>query len=194
MRKRLAKLISNTLNPFVVSAVVIILLAFRETSAASEAIKWAAISLALSVLPTLIVVIFLVCSKRMDGFFSTTRKERNIAYLFASGLGAIACGLLWHLSAPEILAITFTAGLISMVLFTGINYYWKVSLHTAFVAASLAIVIIICGTEAVWAVIFLPLVAWARIELKQHSITQVIVGGLLAALITIGIFWGFGAI
>jgi membrane-associated phospholipid phosphatase len=194
MREKLARLISNTLNPFVVSAIVIILLAFRETSGTPEAIKWIAISLAVSVLPTLIVVIFLVRSKRMDGFFNTTREQRNVVYLFASVLGAIGCGLLWYLNAPKLLAVTFTAGLISIVLFAGINYYWKVSLHTAFVAASLTIVIIVYGAAAVWAVIFLPPVAWARIELKQHSITQVVVGSLMVALITAGIFWGFGVI
>ena len=87
MRERLARLISNTLNPFVVSAVIIILLAFSETSGILEALKWASISLAVSVLPTLIIVIYLVRSKRMEGFFNTTREQRNVVYLFASGLG-----------------------------------------------------------------------------------------------------------
>jgi hypothetical protein len=184
MRERLARLISNTLNPFVISAVIIILLAFRETSGISEAAKWAFISLALSVLPSLIVVVLLVRSKRMDGFFNTTREQRNVVYLIASGLGAIGCGLLWYLGAPELLSVTFTAGLVSIALFTGINYFWKLSLHTAFFTASLTIVITIYGATAAWAVILLLPVAWARIELKQHSLTQVIVGGLLAALIT----------
>jgi membrane-associated phospholipid phosphatase len=194
MRERLARLISNTLNPFVVSAVIIILLAFSETSGILEALKWASISLAVSVLPTLIIVIYLVRSKRMEGFFNTTREQRNVVYLFASGLGDIGCGLLWQLNAPEMLAVTFTAGLISIVLFMGINYYWKVSLHTAFIVASLTIAIIVYGAEAAWAVIFLPSVAWARIELKQHSIAQVVVGSLLVALVVAGIFWGFGVI
>jgi membrane-associated phospholipid phosphatase len=194
MRERLARLISNTLNPFVVSAVIITLLAFRESSGILEAIKWASISMALSVLPTLVVVIYMVRSKRMDGFFNTTREQRNFIYFLASGLGAVGCGVLWLLSAPELLAVTFTTGLISIVVFTGINYFWKVSLHTAFMAASLTIVIIIYGAVAAWTLVFLPLVAWARIELKQHSLAQVVIGGLLAALIAAGIFWGFGII
>ena len=194
MRKNLAQLISHTLNPFIVSAAIIILLAFRETTGTLEAIKWVAISLAVSVLPTLIVVIYLVRSKRMDGFFNTTREQRNVVYLLASGLGAIGCGLLWYLNAPELLAVTFTAGLISIILFTAINYFWKISLHTAFMTASLTIVITICGAVALWTLIFLPPVAWARIELKQHSVIQVVVGGILAVLVVVGIFWGFGII
>lgn len=194
MRKRLARLISNTLNPFVISVVIIILISFRETSGLLEAVKWASISLAVSVLPTLIIVIYLVRSKKIEGFFNTTREQRNVVYLFASGLGAIGCGLLWLLDAPQMLAVTFTAGLISIVLFMAINYYWKLSLHTAFIVASLTIMIIIYGVAAAWAVLLIPPVAWARIELKQHSIAQVVVGSLLVALVVAGIFWGFGII
>jgi len=194
MRERLARLISNTLNPFVMSAAVIILLAFTETSSAADALKWTSISLAMSVLPILIIVIFLVKSKKMDGFFANPRGQRHIVYLSASALGALGCGLLWYLKAPELLSVAFTAGLISIIIFAVINYFWKISLHTAFTAASLTIVVIVYGTTGLWSLIFLPPVAWARIESKQHSAAQVVIGGLLAALIVAGIFWGFGVI
>lgn len=194
MRERLARLISNTLNPFIISAAVILLLAFKETSSMTDALKWLSISLATSVLPVFVIVIFLIRNKKMDGFFTNPRQQRNIVYLLASVFGAIGCGLLWYLKAPELLAVTFTAGLISIIVFTAINHFWKISLHTAFITASLTIVIIIYGAMAAWTLVFLPLVAWARIESKQHSITQVVMGGLLAALIVAGIFWGFGII
>lgn len=194
MRERLARLVSNTLNPFVISAAIIILLAFHETFRTADALKWAAISISMSVLPVFVAVILLVQYKKMGGFFNNLREQRSITYLLASALGAISCGLLWYLKAPELLAVTFTAGLSSIILFTGINYFWKISLHTAFVAASLMILIIIYGVSAVWVLIFLPLVAWARVHLKQHSIMQVIVGGALAACVVVGIFWGFGII
>jgi membrane-associated phospholipid phosphatase len=191
MRIRLARLISNTLNPFVISAAVVILLAFHETSSTTDALKWASISLAISVLPVFIAVTFLVQSKKIDGFLTDLREQRSIVYLLASALGAVSCGLLWYLKAPELLAVTFTAGLISIIVFTGINYFWKISLHTAFMAASLTIMIIVYRVAAVWVLVFLPLVAWARIESKQHSIMQVVIGGVLAAAIVVGVFFGF---
>lgn len=194
MRKRLARLTTNTLNPFIISAIIIVLLAFRETSAISNAIKWALISLAISVVPVFVAVIILLHSGKMDGFFTNPREQRYIIYLIASVFGAIGCGLLWYLEAPELLKITFTTGLIAIIVFTGINYFWKISLHTAFTAASLTIIIIIYGVTALWTLIFLPLVAWARIELKQHSIAQVTGGALIAVIIVVGVFWGFGII
>ena len=194
MRERLARLISNTLNPFVISVIIIVLLGFKETSSITDAIKWASVSLAMSVLPVFIIVIFLVYSKKMDGFFTTTREQRNIVYLLASALGTIGCGLLWYLKAPELLKITFTTGLIAIIVFMVINYKWKISLHTAFMSASITVIIIVYGTCSIWTILVLPLIAWARIELKQHSIKQVAAGGLIAAIMVVGVFWGFGII
>jgi membrane-associated phospholipid phosphatase len=194
MRERLAWLISNILNPFIVCVIVIVLLAVKDASSTADAMKWALISLAISVLPIFIVVIFLIHRKKLDGFFANPREQRNVVYILASALGAIGCGILWYLDAPELLAVTFTAGLASIVVFMGINYFWKISLHTAFTAASVTVIIMVYGAMAAWALVFLPLMAWARIELKQHSIVQVITGGLLAAIIVAGVFWGYGVV
>jgi membrane-associated phospholipid phosphatase len=192
MSVKLAKLISNILNPFLVSIIVLIMLAFKTSDSIGDAVKWALISLALSVLPIFIVIISMVRLKKLDGLFVNPRKQRNGIYLLASVLGALGSGLLWYLKAPHILFVTFTAGLIAMVVFMVINYFWKISVHTAFIAASVAELIMVFGVAAVWAVILIPPVAWARIKLQQHSIAQVVTGGLLASVIVIGVFWGFG--
>jgi membrane-associated phospholipid phosphatase len=194
MRKRIALLISNILNPFIFSAVVLALFAFHETDTVGEALKWAGISLALTVVPVFIVAIYLVRRKKMDGLFDNTSRQRRGVYFISTALGAIGCGIMWGLHAPEILAVTFTAGLIEIVVFMGINFYWKISLHTAFTAAAATIVCIIYGVNAVWTLVLLPLVAWSRIELKQHSWQQVVSAALLAAGLVAAVFGGFGRI
>ncbi len=194
MRERLARVLSNILNPFVVSFIIIVLLAFKDTPSTADALKWALISLVISILPVFIIVTFLVRRKKLDGFFTNPRQQRNIVYLSASILGAIGCGLMWYLDAPELLAVAFTAGLAAIVVFTGINYFWKISLHTAFMAAAVTVAIIVYGVIVIWTLLLLPLVAWARIELKQHSPAQVVTGGALAAAIVAGVFWGYGLI
>jgi membrane-associated phospholipid phosphatase len=194
MKERIARLISYILNPFLITAVILILLAFKDAASTAEALKWAAISLVISVLPVLAVVIWLVKRKKMDAYYDNTRKQRYIVYILASVLGAIGCGLMWGLKAPELLAVTFTAGFAELVVFMGINFYWKISLHTAFVAGAVTILCLVYGVIALWTLVFLPLVAWARIELKQHSIIQVATGAILAAGIATAIFSGFGLV
>jgi membrane-associated phospholipid phosphatase len=194
MRETLAKLTTNILNPFLASFIVIILLAFRDTASATEAIKWASISVALSVLPILVVVIYLVRRKKLDGVFVNPRQQRTRIYLLASALGAIGYGLLWYLKAPELLAVTFATGLAAIVVFMAINLFWKISLHTAFMSGAVAVLIIVYGVAAAWTVLLLPPVAWARMELKQHSVVQVAAGAILAAAIVVGVFGGYGLV
>jgi membrane-associated phospholipid phosphatase len=194
MSKRLAKLITNIVNPFLVSAVLLVLLAFKDTAKTGEAIKWASISLALSVIPVFILVVFMVRRKKLEGLFDNPRQQRNVIYIMASVLAALGCALLWWLKAPHLLSVTFTAGLICMVIFMSLNYYWKVSVHTAFTAAAVVMLIMVYGAIAAWTVVLVPTVAWARIKLQQHSLSQVVIGSLLAAAVVAGVFWGFGVV
>ncbi|OGO21950.1 MAG: hypothetical protein A2144_11725 [Chloroflexi bacterium RBG_16_50_9] len=96
------------------------------------------------------------------------------------------------LGAPLLLVATFVAGLGAILVFMSINLVWKISLHTAFVAASVTILSIVFGAEGALMVVLIPLVAWARIELEHHSVAQVVTGALLAALIVFFVFHIFG--
>jgi len=51
---------------------------------------------------------------------------------------------------------------------------------------------IIYGAIGALSVMLVPPIAWARIELKQHSLAQAIAGALLAALIVVVVFHLFG--
>jgi membrane-associated phospholipid phosphatase len=194
MRERIARLISNIINPFLMSAAVIALLSFRGAPSASDALKWMAIALVVSVLPVFIIVACMVRRRKIKGFFDNTQGQRRSIYLLSGALGAISCGLLWGLQAPELLKVTFTAGIIEILIFTGINHYWKISLHSAVAAGMVTILTLVYGPVALWTFIFFPLVAWSRIALQQHSLAQVISGGALAAGIAAVVFAGFGMI
>lgn len=188
MRKRLAKLTSNILNPFLVSFAIIILLSFEATPSTSEALKWSLISLALSVLPVFIAVVYLARRRKLDSIFTNSRWQRKRIYLLASAWAVAACVVLSYLGAPALLVTTFVAGLAAIFIFMGINLFWKISLHTAFVAASVTILIMVYSGIGALTALLLPPVAWARIELEQHSPAQVAGGALLAALIVVLVF------
>jgi membrane-associated phospholipid phosphatase len=194
MKETFSRLISTILNPFVVAVTTLVLLAFKAAPAVSEAVKWIVISIAISILPVVIVVFILVRLKKLDGFFSNPREQRNSVYLLASALGVIDCVLYWYLHAPRLLSVLFTTGLIAVIIFMVINYYWKISLHTAFITGAVVVLVIVFGWMALFTVVFIPLVGWSRIVLKQHTLPQVVVGGLLSVLIVAGIFWSFGVI
>jgi membrane-associated phospholipid phosphatase len=72
-----------------------------------------------------------------------------------------------------------------------INFWWKISLHTAFAAASVTVLTIVYGLSGALAVMLVPPVAWARIELEHHSPAQAAAGALLATVIVLAVFYLF---
>ena len=193
-RRRIANLISNTLNPFLVSVVLILLLSFNSTPSLLEGLKWSLILIALSILPVFSVIVYLVRSNRLESLFTTVRRQRTKIYLVAGVCAVIGCIILPYLGAPLILEATFVVGLSAILVFMCINLWWKISLHTAFVAGSAAILVILYGLIGAISVVLLPLIAWARIELNHHSLAQVASGALLAALIVVVVFYLFGLV
>jgi len=193
-RQQIARTAANILNPYLLSFIIIILLAIESTSSANEAIKWSLISLALSVFPVLTVVLYLVRRRKLDGIFINPRHQRSRIYLLAIGCAVVGYIVLLFIGAPELLRVAFLSGLIAMVLFMIINLFWKISLHTAFITASVAVLIIVYGKTAAWTVIFIPLIAWARLEMRLHTPAQVFVGALLSVAVVTIVFGLFGLI
>jgi membrane-associated phospholipid phosphatase len=194
LRQQIAKTAANILNPFLLSFVLIILLAIESTSSTNEAIKWSLISLALSVFPVFSVVFYLVRRRKLEGIFINPRQQRSRIYLLAIGCALIGYIVLIIFGAPELLRAAFLSGLIAVTVFMIINLFWKISLHTAFITASVTVLIIVYGESAAWTVVFVPLIAWARLEMKLHNPAQVFVGALLAVSIITIVFYFFGII
>ncbi len=194
MRERIASLTSNILNPFLVSPVLILLLSFKSTSCILDAVKWSLISIAVSILPVFLVIIYLVRNRILESPFINVRKQRTKIYLLAGVCAGVGCIIFHYLGAPKELIATFVAGLSAVVIFMCVNLLWKISLHTAFVTASATVLIILYGSIAAATVVLIPLIAWSRIELKHHSLAQVITGALLAALIVVVVFYLFGLV
>jgi hypothetical protein len=194
MRKQIASLTSNILNPFLVSLVVILLISFESAASTSDAIKWSLILMAVSILPVFVIIIYLVHSERVENIFINIRRQRNKIYLLASSCVTVGCVILLYMGAPLVLVAAVVAGLSAILVFMFINLIWKISVHTAFVAASVTTITILYGVTGAFSAMLIPPVAWSRIELEQHSFAQVTAGALLATLIVFAVFHFFGLI
>ncbi len=194
MKKRLAKITSAVLNPFLVSLVVIVILAFQSTSGIFAAVKWALVSLAFSILPVFLVIISLVHNDKLEGISIKVRQKRNGIYLLASTCAVFSCFILYYLGAPLVLVAAFVSGLLSIVIFMCINLLWKISIHSAFVAGAITILVILYGYIWAMAALLLPLLGWSRIELEHHSPAQVVTGALLSAVVVTLVFYFFGLV
>ena len=194
MIKRIANLTSIIFSPFLVGLALILLVSFESTASILDAIKWSLILIALSILPIYLVVVYLVRSNRLDGILVSIRQQRSKIYALAAILAGIGCIILFYLKAPLIMLALFVTGFFGTAIFMGINLWWKISLHTAFIAASVTLLVILYGFMAAAAIVLIPLVAWSRLELESHSPAQLVAGALLAISILPAVFYFFGLI
>jgi hypothetical protein len=194
MKLRLAHLISNLLNPFVISLAVIFVLAYETSASPSDAFKWSLIIIGVCVLPVYVASVYLVRAGQLDGIFSNQRRQRTKIYIIGIACASVCYLLLWLLGAPDEILATLVAALSSSILYLGINSVWKISVHTAFVMAAAILLIILYGWVGAIALIMVPLTVWARIELSQHSMAQALTGALLSGFVIVTVFYLFGVI
>jgi len=193
-RTRLASLISNILNPFLMSLVAFILLAFKSRSSVLSAVRWSLVLTTISLAPILLIAAYLVRKGKLDNLFRSVRQQRTELYLLAGAVTAVDYVILLFINAPRLLVAGMGVGLIGLMIFMCINFWWKISLHTAFATALAIVTGILYGWIAGVAAIPLVLVGWSRVELREHSVAQVIAGALFATVIGLVGFRLFGII
>ena len=196
-RKRIAALISNIFNPFVIGMALILLIALGSTVNLAEALKWLLLLTCINVLPIGLFMVYLVRHDRLDNLFVTVRRQRTKLYVLATVLFGISCITLLFLDAPSILMALLVATFASNVIFMLVNLRWKVSLHTAFIACAVILLLVLYGFHSVAFIAsasLIPLIAWTRIELDHHSLPQVIAGALLASSVLVAVFYLFGLV
>jgi len=194
LKKQIANLTSNILNPVLLCLAIVFFLSLEATSTTSEALKWSLIAIVINVLPPLLIIIYLVSQERLEDIFISIRSQRNKIYLMAGFFTALDCLVLFLLDAPLSLMVLLLSGLAVIIIFMLINFFWKISLHTAFAAATLTVFTILYGAVGAISAVLLPPVAWSRIELERHSPAQAIAGAVLAVLIVSTTFYLFGLI
>ena len=192
MKKQIATLISNILNPFLVGLAIILLMSFASAVNSRDALKWALIATVLTILPIFMVVLYFFRTGRLDTFFVNIREQRTNIYLITILCAVAGCVLLAYLHAPITLVAAFVTSLSITLIFMLINFWWKISLHTAIIAGSATALVILYGWNG-WSgmvtITLVPLTTWARVELKSHSFAQAMTGALLAALIVVAVFY-----
>jgi membrane-associated phospholipid phosphatase len=192
MRRQVAILVTNILSPFTFGLILIVLLSIRATTNLADAVKWCLILIALSLLPTFLFIIYLVRNRKLDGVFGNTRQQRMHIYIMVAVLGALSCAILYFLHAPALLLALAVIGFTAIFIYMCVNLSWKISLHTAFATGAATLLVIFYGLAGIACIALVPLVAWARMELNQHTLAQVIAGGLLSVVIVAIILYLFG--
>ena len=181
MSKVIAKIISTVLNPLVILSVLPFLLLYRSSSNFQMSIFWETISL-------IFLGIFsaFVLGGVYLGYFSdldiSNRKQRISLLSFALLLSAVYIGFLYFFNAPKILFVVTFGLMLGLWAAEIINKKFKLSIHVAAITGFASFF------QYIGAYLLVPLVAWARIKTRNHSLYQTIAGAVFSLLLTLVIY------
>ena len=128
------------------------------------------------------IILFLVFRKkgRIIDLDASVKEERTTPFLISIGFYFIGLIIL-IVSHVNILSIAFWFCYLSNTFFTIlINKHWKISAHAMGAAGPLAAVTYAFGPLVLAFVIIVALIGWSRIQLKVHTLSQVLIGMLFA--------------
>lgn len=174
---RIARWISNLACPPILGTAGIAALALHAGSLSAWC--WMGIFLCIAIgIPLLFLGLMMAKGIILD-FHIPNRKQRILPLAVSVVCAAAASAVLAWRQAPRIwihLSILWMA--ISAV-FILITLVWKISGHSATVTGLSTILIFSIGASVWWLALSVPVMAWARVSLRRHTLRQTLAGSLL---------------
>ena len=193
LRKRriwrdLARILSTIFNPFLTALALFVILAHIGAKDTFDFWRLLFVSTFFTSLGPMLYVFWLYATDRISDLDMSARSEREIvfsAFIVFDALGAFA---LWLVHAPRLMIAAMLGYLVSTLLVQYITRYWKISTHALGITAPLVALSLLYGRQVLPFLVLIPMVCWARVYLKAHTVAQVVAGAALGAVST-GLFF-----
>jgi hypothetical protein len=179
---RAARLVTEALAPVVIVTSMLLVVGWHAYGS-SIGVAWGfAAALFAGIVPFAFIVRGVRGGKLTDRHIGQ-REQRRVPLLV--GLGCIAVGLVAFVLLGvnrELLAALGACGL-GLLISLAVNHWWKMSIHTGTVAGAVMIATETFGELVLLALPLIVLVAWSRVKLRDHSLAQTVVGGVVGAVV-----------
>jgi hypothetical protein len=183
-----ARLVSNLCSPPVIWAILVLPIAFRYTSSQSQAILCALLYIALVCLMPALYIIWMVNRGYISDFHMKIRSERLRPFL----VSIVCTGSTWAIlrlsNTPVVMPMMAAIMLALLVVMTIITLVWQISMHTMSITGVVIAVGVFFGLiPALIVMPLVPLVGAARLQLRRHTVAQVIAGTMVGGLVTVAL-------
>jgi membrane-associated phospholipid phosphatase len=177
--QRLARALTNALNPFVIFTALFALVVLVEVGVYRSVLYLAVELTAAAAVAG--YVLFMRRRSRVGDFWISTRAERLTPALFLLAAFVALLGALALLDAPQnLFLLTLSMGLASAAV-AGITLLWKASAHCTVAGHAAAAGLLLLGPLGFVFLLVLPLVLWSRVTLKAHTLSQTLTGAAVGA-------------
>lgn len=182
-----AKLVSFLLSPLFVLLPIPYVLVSKFTENHVYAVKW----MAFSYMFILAVAVFIGIGVFLGIFsnFDVSKREQR-PLLFSFTAITIFCYLvsLLILDGPKILFVGVFGFILGLIALFTVNRWIKASVHLGILTSTLLLMCIAYGKYYFFLLLLIPLLAWSRIKMKEHTLLETLVGTMLGALMTLMVY------
>ena len=189
--RSLAATITKIFNPFLAILATVLAAVLVQQIPVNEKILWVVLGLFVSIVPA-VVLYYQYKKGEITSLWSPSAQQRQKSFFVWIASAAIFSGLAVWLDAPRLilaLGLTLLAlGLLNLLLIATL----KISVHTQAITLFVITSLLSVSVSLIYLILLIPLVAWARLQLKAHDVSEVSLGTLSALLVVYFVFSFFG--
>jgi membrane-associated phospholipid phosphatase len=182
--RELARSLSTIFNPFLTAFALFVILAEIGAKGTLDFWRLLFVSTFFVSIGPMLYVFWLNATDRISDLDMSVRVEREMVFSAFVIFDALGAAVLWLIHAPRLMIAAMLGYLVSTLVVQYITRYWKISTHAIGITAPLAALTLIYGRQPLPFMALIPMVCWARVYLKSHTIAQVVAGCALAVTTT----------
>jgi len=183
----LARAVTELLAPANLAVGQLLLVGWHST-AGPAGLAWGLLAATFCGLVPYGIVIAGVHRRRWTDRHLRARHQRPAPFLTAIASFLAGLALLLALDAPWELVALVVAMLTGLAVTLVVTLWWKLSVHTAAAAGTVAILALTFGPTLTLTIPAVALVAWARVRLGDHTPAQTLAGAALGGLMATTVF------
>jgi membrane-associated phospholipid phosphatase len=187
----LARILSTIFNPFLCALALFVILAHDGSGNVAAFWRLAFLSTLFTSIGPMLYVFWLYAVDRISDLEMSVRHEREAifsAFVVFYALGAL---VMYLTHAPRVIVAAMLGYTLSTIFVQFVTRYWKISTHAVGITAPLVALTMLYGRQPLPFLVLIPMVCWARVYLRAHTLLQVLAGAVLGAGSTILLFHVF---
>jgi membrane-associated phospholipid phosphatase len=181
--RKIARWISAIFSPPLISVFAVFLMTAFTSGKASygRAAGYAFLAIGLPVLLTL----WMMHKGNVSDFHISIHKERTRPMVFMILSAFISWLFLWFTRpGPDILTIFAGIAVLHIIFLFLVTLRWKISGHASAISGLCVFLVAYLGVRGLPFMLLIPLVVWARVMLRRHTLKQTMAGALAGAVFT----------
>ena len=180
----LARSLSTVFNPFLTAFALFAILAHVGARNTLDFWRLLFLSTFFTSIGPMLYVFWLYATDRISDLDMSDRRQREMVFSAFVIFDACGAAALWIIHAPRLMIAAMLGYLVSTLVVQYITRYWKISTHAIGITAPLTALTLLYGSKPLPFMVLIPMVCWARVYLKAHTVSQVLAGVALACITT----------